>query len=359
MSPKRKRPLVSVVTPVYNGADVIEECIESVLAQTYDSWEHVIVDNCSTDGTREIARRYADGDARIRLVTPEEFVGVVESGNRSLREISPDSTYTKVVHADDWLFPECLERMVGLCEENPSVGVVSAYRLEETRVTLTGLPHSISVIPGREMARSILLGGPYPQLFGSPSSLLIRSDLIRSRDPFYDVEFDIGEDYPFTEDLAAGLEILRDQRLRIRPPGADLHAAEREFAVLAVRPPAGDGPRAPEPDRRVRPYVPGTRGISAHPRRLPGQLCHDTCAKPAKGREARLPCIPRSRDLEAEAIRRCSGRCGRDPPTTAADSQAREHQSPKHLSECEARTAGSHRAGLHPCNQLVRRGSLA
>jgi glycosyltransferase involved in cell wall biosynthesis len=198
-----------VVTPVYNGADVIEECIASVLAQTYDSWEHVIVDNCSTDGTREIARRYADGDARIRLVTPEGFVGVVESGNRSLREISPDSAYTKVLHADDWLFPECLERMVGLCEENPGVGVVSAYRLEETRVTLTGLPHSISVIPGHEMARSILLGGPYPQLFGSPSSLLIRSDLIRSRDPFYDVDFDIGEDYPFTEDLAAGLEILR------------------------------------------------------------------------------------------------------------------------------------------------------
>ena len=209
MSPKRKRPLVSVVTPVYNGADVIEECIESVLAQTYDSWEHVIVDNCSTDGTREIAHRYAEGDVRIRLVTPDEFVGVVESGNRSLREISPDSAYTKVVHADDWLFPECLERMVGLCEEHPGVGVVSAYRLEETRVTLTGLPHSISVIPGREMARSILLGGPYPQLFGSPSSLLIRSDLIGSRDPFYDVSFDISEDYPFTEDLAAGLEILR------------------------------------------------------------------------------------------------------------------------------------------------------
>ena len=252
-----------MVTPVYNGADVIEECIESVLAQTYDSWEHVIVDNCSTDGTREIARRYADGDARIRLVTPEEFVGVVESGNRSLREISPDSTYTKVVHADDWLFPECLERMVGLCEENPSVGVVSAYRLEETRVTLTGLPHSITVIPGREMARSILLGGPYPQLFGSPSSLLIRSDLIRSRDPFYDVQFDISEDHPFTEDLAACLEILRDsdfgfvhQVLTFTRRNED--SPFSRFARL----------RANIPEHlnlivEYGPYVPGTRGISS------------------------------------------------------------------------------------------------
>jgi len=208
--PRNERPLVSVVTPVYNGADLIEDCLESVLAQTYDRWEHVIVDNCSTDGTRDIAARYAERDERIRLVTPDEFVGVVESGNRSLREISHDSRYTKVVHADDWLFPECLERMVGMCEEHPTVGVVSAYRLEETRVTLTGLPHSISVIPGRDMARSVLLGGPYPQLFGSPSSLLIRSDLVRARDPFYEVEFDVGEEYPFTEDLAACIELMRE-----------------------------------------------------------------------------------------------------------------------------------------------------
>ena len=206
-------PLVSVVTPVYSGADVISECIESVLGQTYEAWEHVIVDNCSTDGTRKIARRYAERDERIRLVTPDEFVGVVESGNRSLREISRDSKYTKVVHADDWLFPQCLEQMVALCEEHPSVGIVSAYRLEETRVSLTGLPHTISVIPGREMARSILLGGPYPQLFGSPSSLLIRSDLIRARNPFYDIEFDIGEDYPFTEDLAACMELMQESDL--------------------------------------------------------------------------------------------------------------------------------------------------
>lgn len=212
--PRNEQPLVSVVTPVYNGAEYITECIESVLAQGYENWEHLVVDNCSTDGTLEIARGYEARDPRLRVLSPGVFVDLVESGNRSLREISPESKYTKVLHADDWLFPDCLERMVELAERNPSVGVVSAYRLEETgAVTLTGLPASISILSGREICRSTLLGEPYPHLFGSPTSLLIRSDLVRARVPFYDRDYNVSEEYPFTEDLAACCEVLRESDL--------------------------------------------------------------------------------------------------------------------------------------------------
>ena len=49
-------PLVSVVTPVYNGEKFLEECIQSVLRQTYSHWEYIVNDNCSTDGTAEIVR---------------------------------------------------------------------------------------------------------------------------------------------------------------------------------------------------------------------------------------------------------------------------------------------------------------
>jgi glycosyltransferase involved in cell wall biosynthesis len=200
----KAQPLVSVVTPVYNGAEYIAACIESVLGQTYQNWEHVIVENCSTDRTLEIVRSFEERDPRIRVVTPGVFVGQVENQNRAMEVISPDSKYTKVLHADDWLFPECLERMVALSEANPSVGIVSAYRLEETTVTLTGLPHSISVLTGKEISRSFLLGEPYPYLFGSPSSLLIRSDLVRKRTPFYNV------DNLYGNDVEACLDTLRE-----------------------------------------------------------------------------------------------------------------------------------------------------
>jgi glycosyltransferase involved in cell wall biosynthesis len=198
---------VSVVTPVYNGAQYLTECIESVINQSYENWEYVIVDNCSTDATLEIARGYEAKDRRIRVLAADVFVGPIENQNRAVREIAPESRYTKVLHADDWLFPECLERMVDLAERHPTVGVVSAYRLEETRVTLDGLPHTLTVVPGREIARSTLLGEPYPFLFGSPSSVLLRSDRIRERDPVYN------EANPWDEDTEACLEILEHSDL--------------------------------------------------------------------------------------------------------------------------------------------------
>lgn len=176
-------PLVSVVTPVYNGQKFLAECIDSILSQTYQNWEYVIVDNRSTDQTLDIARRYAERDVRIRIYSNHEFVNMGENHNIAFRKISPRSKYCKVLHADDWLFPNCLAEMVRVAETHPSVGVVGAYGLNGVRVTWDGLPYPSTLTPGRELCRRILLGELY--VFGSPTSHLIRSDLIRSRSAFY------------------------------------------------------------------------------------------------------------------------------------------------------------------------------
>lgn len=175
--------LVSVVTPVYNGANYIRECIESVQAQSYQNWDYSIVDNCSTDGTPEIVEEYASRDSRIRLHGNDKFVRVIENYNRAFRQISPESKYCKVVAADDWLYPKCLEKMVVLAEENPTAAFIGAYGFNGTKVLWQGLPSTITIANGRALCRSRLLGGPY--VFGTPSSLLIRSDIIRSRYGFH------------------------------------------------------------------------------------------------------------------------------------------------------------------------------
>jgi glycosyltransferase involved in cell wall biosynthesis len=176
-------PLVSVVTPVYNGERYIRQCIESVLAQTYARWTYVIVDNCSTDGTSEIAQEYAARDARIRVHRNTTFVRAIANYNNAIRQVSPDSTYTKVVAADDWLFPECLERMVEFAERHPNVGIVGAYQLCGTGVAWDGLVYPTSVVRGVDACRTELLGGPH--VFGTPTTVLYRSSIVSSREAFY------------------------------------------------------------------------------------------------------------------------------------------------------------------------------
>ena len=65
---KATQPLLSIVTPLYNEAEHLPQCIESVLAQTYQNWDYTIVNNRSTDASGEIARRYAAKDPRIRVL---------------------------------------------------------------------------------------------------------------------------------------------------------------------------------------------------------------------------------------------------------------------------------------------------
>ena len=199
-----EQPLVSVLTPVYNGERHIVECIESVLAQTYQNWEYCIVNNCSKDRTLEIAMQYTQRDKRVRIHNNTEFVGCDANGNIALQQMSSESKYCKVVHADDWLFPECIMKMVEVAEANPKVAIVCSYGLRNERVSWDGLPYPSTVISGREICRNTFLGGPY--VFGSPTSMLIRSDEVRKRPTFYN------EANPEC-DIEACLDILRDSDL--------------------------------------------------------------------------------------------------------------------------------------------------
>jgi len=192
-------PLVSVVTPVLNGERYLDECIQSVLAQSYQNWEYIILNNCSTDGTPAIAENYASKDKRIRIVNNETQLPIMKNWNRALSYISPESKYCKIVHADDFLFPECLERMVSLAEAYPTVGIVGSYDLWGHRVVSGGLPYSENFFPGKDICRLTLLNKFY--CFWSPSSLLILSDLIRKRRCFYNEKHLHADDEAYYEVL--------------------------------------------------------------------------------------------------------------------------------------------------------------
>ena len=195
-------PLVSIVSPAYNEEACVRECIESVLAQTYPHWEYTIVDNASTDRTFEIAREYVAKDDRIRIIRNETTIPVIANHNLAFRQTSPDARYVKLVSADDWIYPQCVEQMVRLAEANPSVGIVGAYSLSGNRVDPATFPFSTQVVSGRDVARSYLSRGPH--LVGAPTPLMFRADIVRAAD---------GEFFrtaALNSDAAACLRVLRD-----------------------------------------------------------------------------------------------------------------------------------------------------
>ena len=183
--PMHEEPLVSVVTPVYNGESFLAVCIESVLMQTFRNFEYILVNNCSTDRSLDIALHYAKRDSRIRVHSNDSFVGVIENHNIAFSLISPAAKYCKVVSADDFLFPECITRMVEVAEANPSVGIVGSYQLSGSYIRWQGFQYPRTVLPGLELCRQVFLGGQPTFGFGTPTSTMYRADLVRNSGGFY------------------------------------------------------------------------------------------------------------------------------------------------------------------------------
>jgi glycosyltransferase involved in cell wall biosynthesis len=176
-------PFVSMVTCVYNDEPYLDQCIKSVLAQSHQEFEYIICNNHSTDRSGEIAADYASKDSRIRVVSPPSFVPQVKNFNFALRQIADRAQYCKMLHSDDWMYPQCLQQMIEVAESNPRIVLVSAYRLIGDKPNAFGVPLERSSFPGKEACRWQLLGTAYP--FGSQSTVMYAADVIRKRAPSF------------------------------------------------------------------------------------------------------------------------------------------------------------------------------
>lgn len=111
------RPLVTIGLPVYNGEKLLTRALDSLLAQTFDDYEILILDNASTDRTGEIALEYAQRDSRIRYERNENNIG--STPNYNLVASKATGKYFRWHACDDLVFPTYLEKTVPLLEDNP------------------------------------------------------------------------------------------------------------------------------------------------------------------------------------------------------------------------------------------------
>jgi len=114
-------PIVSIGMPVYNGADYLEEALDSLLSQSFTDFELIISDNDSTDNTEEICRRYAAGDGRIKYQRFDSNVGATRNYNHVV-DVAVGRYFKWAAH-DDLCEPTYLQRCVDVLERNPDVGL--------------------------------------------------------------------------------------------------------------------------------------------------------------------------------------------------------------------------------------------
>lgn len=116
--------LVSIVLPTHNGERYLAQSIESCLAQTYRDLELIVVDDCSSDATPQIARRFADADPRVRVLRNDPNRKLPASLNRGFAETK--GAFLTWTSDDNWYRPEAIASMVEVLEARPSVALVYA-----------------------------------------------------------------------------------------------------------------------------------------------------------------------------------------------------------------------------------------
>lgn len=122
----KTEPIVSIITPCYNSQDYIEETIQSVLDQTYQHWELIICDDCSTDNSAKIIQSYVATDSRIKYLKTSK-----SSGSPTLpRNVAIKfavGKYIAFLDSDDLWYPHKLDRQVEILESNKNAAIVFSF----------------------------------------------------------------------------------------------------------------------------------------------------------------------------------------------------------------------------------------
>lgn len=123
--------MISIIVPVHNTEAYLDQCVKSLVNQTYTDLEILLIDDSSTDGSGAIIDKWAEADSRIRAVHNQENLGVSRSRNIGLNLARGE--YIAFVDSDDFLDPLMYERLLALLEENEAdIAVTAWYNLTDS-----------------------------------------------------------------------------------------------------------------------------------------------------------------------------------------------------------------------------------
>ncbi len=192
-------PIVSVVMAAYNGAALIEETLNSVSRQTMDAFEVIVVDDCSTDATRDVVARWHD--PRVRLIALPQNGGPVRARNHALAHAR--GRYIAALDQDDLCHPDRFARQVAFLDANADVALVG---------TATQVLSASGIAPSTHprITTPALIG--WLLRFSNPlvwSSVMVRGSVARALEPFTRPDMLYAEDFDLYHRAAAAGQVAR------------------------------------------------------------------------------------------------------------------------------------------------------
>jgi glycosyltransferase involved in cell wall biosynthesis len=177
--------------PTFNSGPFLQESIESILNQSFEDFELIIIDDGSNDGSANLLEKYASKDRRIRIIGNARNMGIVFSLNRGLEECQGE--YIVRMDADDISLKNRLERQIQVMESNPGIAALGAAL---SYIDATG--NELGVIRRCTVNRSLLRQNPLLH----PTVIIRRSYLIHNRLSYL-------ERYRYAEDYFLWLQLSR------------------------------------------------------------------------------------------------------------------------------------------------------
>ena len=176
--------------PLYNAERFLEETIQSVLNQTYQNFELIIIDDCGQDGSLNIAEKYAKLDKRIKIYSNKENKGIAYSRNRGLQEARGE--YIALLDDDDIAMPNRLELQVKYLDEHLEIGAVggNAQWIDENNIIIR---ETIDIVSDPDTIRMFFL---FRNIFNN-SEMTFRKSIVEKNDIKYHDGYYGMEDFHF------------------------------------------------------------------------------------------------------------------------------------------------------------------
>ena len=211
-----KQALISIIVPVYNVVEYLENCVRSVLNQTYATWELLLIDDESTDGSSQLCDKLAASDSRIRVIHSSHG-GPGPARNAGLAAAHGEFVY--FIDSDDWIEPDTLEVMLNAMYAHDVDVVGCGVFFEYPSHTKTVSYVKSDCVLSREEVLQMIITGQLPSYLWM---LLLRRPVVQ--EPFAEL--------PCYEDYATGYKWISHARRAAMLTTAKYHYVQRQGSIL-------------------------------------------------------------------------------------------------------------------------------